>query len=138
MEPTDGRQFHSCRGSLRKLPTVSNLPIDASALYLLAGPSVPEQARQVAIEKAEAGDRITKAEAQKLIAEAKPARAISKFAPRCKPQNHSDLSDLHRPNAKPVSHLAIDPDAADFMSPEIRLRRCGERPQSRVDAPGTR
>lgn len=54
-----------------KLPTVGSLPIDAGALYLLAGPTVPEPAREKAVEKAEKGGRITKAEAEKLIREAR-------------------------------------------------------------------
>lgn len=40
-------------------PTIGQIDIDAGALYLLAGPSVPEPARTEAIERAEAGDRIT-------------------------------------------------------------------------------
>jgi hypothetical protein len=50
-----------------KSATVADLPIDAGALYLLAGPTVPEPAREKAVERAEQGDRITKAEAEKLI-----------------------------------------------------------------------
>lgn len=53
-----------------KLETISNLPIDAGALYRLAGPSTPVIARDAAIEAAEEGTRITKDEADKLIAEA--------------------------------------------------------------------
>jgi hypothetical protein len=52
-----------------KTDTVSVLEIDAGARYMLAGPTVPEPARETAIKKAERGDRITKAEAEKLIRE---------------------------------------------------------------------
>jgi hypothetical protein len=39
------------------------------ALYVLAGPAVPEEARDTAIQKAEDGEKITKAAAEKIIAE---------------------------------------------------------------------
>lgn len=47
---------------------LSNLPVTREALYLLAGPTVPEEVRQDAVERAEAGERITKQEAEAMIA----------------------------------------------------------------------
>jgi hypothetical protein len=38
------------------------------ALYLLAKPSVPDEVRQEAIDRAATGERITRAEAEKMIA----------------------------------------------------------------------
>lgn len=60
---------------------------DAGALYLLASPPVPPETRDAAIEKAAAGERITKSIAGELIAEARAAPSpviIGKFptAPR--------------------------------------------------------
>jgi hypothetical protein len=47
------------------------LTIDATALYALAAPDVPQSARDAAVEQAEAGEHITKAEAEKIIEAAK-------------------------------------------------------------------
>ena len=52
----------------------AELPIQPSAAYLLAAPAVPDEARQVAIEKAEAGEEITFTTAKEIVAEAKKAR----------------------------------------------------------------
>ena len=49
----------------------ADLPIQPSAAYLLAAPAVPDEARQVAIEKAEAGEEITFSSAKEIVAEAK-------------------------------------------------------------------
>src|SRR5262245_54211183 len=53
---------------------ISDLTIQPTAAYLLAAPSVPDEARQVAIEKAEAGEEITVATAREIVAEAKKKR----------------------------------------------------------------
>jgi hypothetical protein len=52
----------------------ADLPIQPSAAYMLAAPAVPDEARQVAIEKAEAGQEITFTTAKEIIAEAKKKR----------------------------------------------------------------
>jgi gas vesicle protein len=52
----------------------AELPIQPSAAYLLAAPAVPDEARQVAVEKAEAGKEITVATAREIVAEAKKKR----------------------------------------------------------------
>jgi gas vesicle protein len=52
----------------------AELPIQPSAAYLLAAPTVPDEARQVAVEKAEAGEEITFAAAREIVAEAKKKR----------------------------------------------------------------
>lgn len=49
----------------------AELPIQPSAAYLLAAPAVPDEARQLAIEKAEAGEEITFTTAKEIVAEAK-------------------------------------------------------------------
>jgi hypothetical protein len=53
---------------------ISDLTIQPTAAYLLAAPSVPDEARQVAIEKAEAGEAITTKVAKQIVAEAKKKR----------------------------------------------------------------
>ena len=59
-------------GSNPKL--ISDLTIQPTAAYLLAAPSVPDEARQVAIEKAEAGEEITTAVAKEILAETRKKR----------------------------------------------------------------
>ena len=54
-----------------KSENVADLRIQPSAAYFLAAPSVPDEARQVAVEKAEAGEEITFAAAKQIVAEAK-------------------------------------------------------------------
>lgn len=50
-----------------KLPNLGNLTIAASALYQLASPDTPKEAREEALELAFAGERITNAKAVELI-----------------------------------------------------------------------
>ncbi len=57
-----------------KSAKLAELPIQARAAYLLAAPAGPDEARQVAVEKAEAGEEITFATARELVAEAKKKR----------------------------------------------------------------
>jgi hypothetical protein len=52
-----------------KSAIISDLAIQPTAAYLLARPSVPEQARQVAIRRAESGERITVPVAKAIVAE---------------------------------------------------------------------
>ena len=48
---------------------VLDLPIDLSARYLLAAPSVSQEARDEAIKRAQAGETVTKALAKQIVAE---------------------------------------------------------------------
>jgi hypothetical protein len=50
-----------------KFETVSNLPLATTALYMLAEPSVPDEARDEAVNRAEAGERIGKAKAREIV-----------------------------------------------------------------------
>jgi hypothetical protein len=52
-----------------KSATVADLPIEQRALYLLAGSSVPEAARDATIARATAGEKITYAAAKTIIAD---------------------------------------------------------------------
>ncbi len=54
-----------------KSAKIADLPIQPSAAYLLAAPSVPNEAREKAVEKAEAGEEITFATATEIVAEAR-------------------------------------------------------------------
>jgi hypothetical protein len=54
----------------RKFPTLGNMTgitIDATALYALSAPEVPQEARDEAVERAEDGEHISKADAEALI-----------------------------------------------------------------------
>ena len=54
-----------------KVEIIANLPIAATAAYMLAAPSVPEKAREKAIEQAKGGQAISVGAAKTIIAEAK-------------------------------------------------------------------
>jgi hypothetical protein len=54
-----------------KSAIIADLPIQPSAAYLLAAPSVPDEAREKAVKKAEAGEGITFATAREIVAEAR-------------------------------------------------------------------
>lgn len=54
-----------------KSANFADLPIQPSAAYLLAAPSVPDEAREKAFEKAEAGEEITFTTAKEIVAQAR-------------------------------------------------------------------
>ena len=54
-----------------KSANFADLPIQPSAAYLLAAPAVPDEARQVAVEKAEAGEEIITKGARQVVATAR-------------------------------------------------------------------
>lgn len=54
-----------------KTEIISDLTIQPTAAYLLAAPSAPDEAREAAIERAEAGEQITTAVAKEILAEAR-------------------------------------------------------------------
>lgn len=57
-----------------KFPTVGNLDMSLKALYLLAAPQTPEEARQEAIDRSLLGERITHAKAETIVS---TARAVA-------------------------------------------------------------
>jgi hypothetical protein len=54
-----------------KAEMISDLGIAPTAAYMLAAPSTPTEARQAAIERAEAGEQITTSVAREIVAEAR-------------------------------------------------------------------
>ena len=54
-----------------KTEIIADLTIQPTAAYLLAAPSVPDEAREKAIERAEAGEQITTAVAKEIVAATK-------------------------------------------------------------------
>jgi hypothetical protein len=77
-EKTAERLMQVAKAFAGKFDTVSNLTIDASALYLLAKPSVPEEVRKEAIKTAEKGEHVTKKKAAEMIAVANPQKEKKK------------------------------------------------------------
>lgn len=61
-----------------KSAKIADLPIQPSAAYFLAAPSVPDEARQAALEKAAAGEEINVKAAKAIVAEAKKKRRPKK------------------------------------------------------------
>jgi hypothetical protein len=57
-----------------KTEMISDLTIQPTAAYLLAAPSVPDEARQAAIERAQAGENITAEVAKEILAESRKKR----------------------------------------------------------------
>ena len=65
------RNFMSVAEQFGKSANFADLPIQPSAAYLLAAPSTPDEARQAALERAEAGEQITTSIAKEILAEAR-------------------------------------------------------------------
>jgi hypothetical protein len=66
------RNFMSvAEGFGAKTEMISDLQIAPTAAYLLAAPSAPDEARQAAVERAEAGEQVTTAVAKEILAEAR-------------------------------------------------------------------
>jgi hypothetical protein len=92
----------------RKL--ISDLQIDPTAAYLLAAPSAPDEARETAVERAEAGERVTTAVAKEILAKARRKttrkgrtlsaekllprliKSLERFRDRCNPKDVSELA----------------------------------------------
>lgn len=51
--------------------------LGTSVLYLLAAPSTPDEAIDAVVERAQAGEAVTKAETQQIIADLKPVRTLN-------------------------------------------------------------
>jgi hypothetical protein len=95
-----------------KTEMISDLAIDPTAAYLLSAPSAPDEARQAAVERAEAGERITAKVAKEILAKErkKPRRrkvaaeklmekletALSRFRERWNPKDLSEMAQKLR------------------------------------------
>jgi hypothetical protein len=62
------RNFMAVAERFGKTETISDLTIEPTAAYLLAAPSAPDEAREAAIERAEAGERINARVAKQILA----------------------------------------------------------------------
>ena len=63
-----------------KSEIIADLAIQPTAAYLLAAPSAPDEARQAALERDEAGEQITSAVAKEILAETRKQRPRRKKA----------------------------------------------------------
>ncbi len=61
-----------------KTEMISDLQVAPTAAYFLAGPTVPDEAREKAIERAEAGEQITPKVAKEIVAEARKEKRPKK------------------------------------------------------------
>lgn len=101
------QRFMAVPAAFRKYDRLSDLQINTEALFLLAAPSTPILARDAAIEAAEEGTRITKDEADKLI-----AKATRKAAEDAVAEARAGLSEEKRRAVEDATRqLANDKDA---------------------------
>lgn len=89
----------------------SDLNIGAKALYYLAGPSTPEEARQEAIERAEAGEIVTHAVAKAIVTALRPPVTP---APQPEPNSIAKAYQQAAQVLPPVTH----PPAVTYGKPE--------------------
>jgi hypothetical protein len=93
-----------------KTEIIADLAIQPTAAYLLAAPSVPEKAREIAIRRAEAGERITTIVARQIVASTRQVQfeprlqTLDQLLPRIFRilQRYSDRWEHHE-----VSRLAV-------------------------------
>jgi protein gp37 len=113
-----------------KSENLSDLDLPISSLYLLAAPSTPAEARDAVLDRAANGERMTHAQVQATIAEAKPARK-----PPVKPERPPDSpgeSETDRAEIKVRHEVSLDQWKS--MSPTER-RECLDPKNFPSDAP---
>jgi Protein of unknown function (DUF3102) len=69
--PRMARNFMAVATRFGKSAIIADLGIEATAAYLLAAPSTPDSARQAAIDRARAGERITTRVAKEIVGKTK-------------------------------------------------------------------
>lgn len=114
-----------------KSAMIADLTIAPTAAYLLAGPSVPEQARVAAIERAEAGESITPVVAKEIMAQVrkKGAKKLRRVAANLlAPKLLMTLQRYHqRWETKEIAELAKQlrefADKVEKKREEVRKKR---------------
>jgi hypothetical protein len=126
------RNFMAVAEHFGKFLTVRDLPIDASALYLLSGPYVPEPIREEAVDRAQAGEHITKALAEEMVAEAVAAAKRTtaeekeqQFRDAVQKAQEAEIERTETAVREATSRLAFDKDALAREIAEIRGRKPG-------------
>lgn len=105
------RNFMAVAERFGKTETISDLTIQPTAAYLLAAPSTPDEARELAIERAEKGEQITTAIAKEILAETRRKRRPRKTKALAADKLGLRLSNVleryrQRWNQKELSELA--------------------------------
>jgi hypothetical protein len=114
-------QHFSCNNLLQ-------LPFAVSALYLLAAPSTPDEARERALELAEQEEKITHARAKALVAETKMAAATQKAAVYTCANCHEDFPVAVWECPACHHHWPLD-EPCDFCLPQEPEEDGSTRPQ---------
>jgi hypothetical protein len=112
-----------------KTEIISDLAISPTAAYMLAAPSAPDEARQTAVERAEAGERITTTIAKEILAETRkkgPGKAarlpFKEVAPRI-----SAVLRRYREQCTPEDLMKLAQQLREFADDLDRPARGGKR-----------
>lgn len=128
-----------------KSENFADLNIAASALYLLAAPSTAEEAREEAISRAQAGERITVNAARNLrdkytLAQAKPELQPQDLQPGSEAQEEQPQSQIQLSNQPEIQyHPDVEP-TPKTLTPVKRKRARKEKPvivAPKQTSPGT-
>jgi hypothetical protein len=124
------RNFMAVAERFGKTEMISDLHIQPTAAYLLAAPSAPDEARQAAIERAAAGEKITTDLAKELL-----TRARKRLRRRAKPLAADRLAgrlatavERHREHWNPVECAELARGLrklADLLDRERKKRASG-------------
>jgi len=128
------RNFMAVAEQFGKSAIIADLPIAPTAAYLLAAPSVPDEARQVAVEMAEAGETISVKVAKKIVAETKKEQK-SKKTPKAVPaekigERLRKLLDRHRQQWDAEEMAEVVKQLRE-LADELEEGRRGSRPGKR-------
>ncbi|MBV8885080.1 MAG: DUF3102 domain-containing protein [Chroococcidiopsidaceae cyanobacterium CP_BM_RX_35] len=111
-----------------KFSHCENLDIAASAMYLLAAPSTPHEARQEALKRASDGEKITYTKAKEIIAQYREAAKIESDESRTFVAGQTVARDVANPQLlKAVPSWQIEPlkepESVVETKPDIRIER---------------
>jgi len=117
--------------------TISDLDIAASALYLLTAPSTPQEARQEAISRAQAGEKITPASARELrdryiqpqsqpVMQTREPLVVPSSQPIFQPQVLHPQLDSQQPSSQPPDQVPVAFESKPATSIPSRRKRVRE------------
>jgi hypothetical protein len=108
--------------------TFSNLNLSVSALYLLAAPSTPTEARDEIIDRAEAGETVPVGKVKRIIKDSKSCARSSSKTDKSKPQPQVDeTAKAAAPKPKPDDFDAPLKPAHDVIARRLH-KQFGEAP----------
>jgi hypothetical protein len=113
-----------------KSEIIADLKIQPTAAYILASPSVPDEARNKALQRAEAGEQITAAVAKKILAETRKKRRTKLKANESsdKIAEHLDRRlTLFRERWNPKDLASLAKKLRDFADELEKDRKSGRR-----------